>query len=83
MAFDSDGRLLATGSRDGTVCIWQRAGESLEEVLTLQSPAGPVVAVSFSPDGGQLALLVKNDLAVRTWNLARLRKRLNEMSLNW
>jgi WD40 repeat protein len=83
VSFRSDGGLLATGSRDGTVCIWQRTGDSLEEALTLPAPAGPVVAVSFNPDGSQLAVLVKNELAVRTWNLARLRKRLAEISLNW
>ncbi len=83
VCFRGDGRLLATGSRDGTVCIWQRTGETLEEALTISSAAGPVVAVSFSPDGSQLAVLVKNELAVRIWNIASLRKRLTEMSLGW
>jgi WD40 repeat protein len=83
VAFSGDGRLLATGSRDGTVRIWQQTGEQLQEVLTLPSPTGPVVAVKFSPSGGQLAVLVKNELAVRVWKLAELRQNLAAMRLGW
>jgi hypothetical protein len=57
--------------------------ESLEEVLTLPSPTGPMVAVKFSPSGDQLAMLVKNELAVRIWNLTGLSRRLSELGLGW
>ncbi len=83
VSFHGAGNLLATGSRDGTVRLWQRTGESFGEVLSLPSPTGPVSALTFSPDGNQLAILVKNELAVRLWNLMGLRQRLEEMGLSW
>jgi WD40 repeat protein len=54
VAFSPDGGLLATGSDDGTVILWdvttrQPAGAPLE------GHADPVTSVAFSPDGTLLA----------------------------
>ena len=57
--FSRDGRLLASGSRDGTAIIWST--ETWKRAQTLPNPAknsyqGMVEDVAFSPDGKILAL---------------------------
>lgn len=49
VAFSPDGSLLASGSNDNTVNLWQISDGSL--VRTLKSPSGRVTTVFFSPDG--------------------------------
>lgn len=49
VAFSPDGSLLASGSNDNTVNLWQVSDGSL--VRTLKSPSGRVTTVFFSPDG--------------------------------
>jgi eukaryotic-like serine/threonine-protein kinase len=48
-----DGRLLATGTADGTVALWDVGTWSKTAVLS--ACAGPMNALAFSPDGGLLA----------------------------
>jgi WD40 repeat protein len=53
VAFDSDGRKLATGGADGAVMRWDaRTGRGL---ATLGGHGGRVSSVAFSPDGQTLA----------------------------
>ncbi len=48
VAFNADGTLIVSGSRDYTVKIWDSASQSLIKTLKHNSP---VTAVAYSPDG--------------------------------
>jgi WD40 repeat protein len=49
LSFSPDGKTLASGSRDGTVKLWDVASGKL--AATLQGHPGSVWALAFSPDG--------------------------------
>ena len=53
IAFSPDGKLLASGSADNTIKLWDRT--SKREVRTLAGHTGGVKAVAFTPDGKGLA----------------------------
>jgi WD40 repeat protein len=67
MAFSADGRLLASGSDDHTVRLWDTATGALRQ--TLKGHSGGVQSVAFSPDGRLLAS-GSDDQTVRLWNTA-------------
>ena len=52
MAFSSDGAILATGSWDETVCLWDPMTGKLLRRLT--GGQGGVYALAFSPDGSRV-----------------------------
>jgi WD40 repeat protein len=67
-AFSPDGRLLAVGEREG-VRVWDvRAGKELGR---LAGHAGPVLGMSFTPDGRAL-LTASADSTALVWDAARL-----------
>lgn len=53
VAYNSDGRLIATGGYDSTVRLWD--AKSGREIRTLKGHTNNVLDVAFSPDGKRIA----------------------------
>ena len=67
VAFSPDGTLLAAGSREGAIKVWNVTSEA--EVATLEGHTDQVTSIDFSPDGSMLAS-GSLDRTVKIWNTA-------------
>jgi WD40 repeat protein len=65
IAFNTDGKVLASASQDGNVKLWDiRTGK---QIRTLNGHSTGVYALAFSPDGQTLATA---DTEIKLWNFA-------------
>lgn len=64
ISFSPDGQMLASGSEDGTIALWNKDGRLLK---TLNGQGGRILCVSFSPDGETLAT-ASSDKTVKLWS---------------
>ena len=68
VSVSADGKLIATGSEDYTVRVWDCA--TRKEILTARNHREMVLETAFSPDGSCLAS-ASSDKTFRIWNASR------------
>jgi eukaryotic-like serine/threonine-protein kinase len=71
VVFSSDGKMLATGSRDRTARLWQM--DALRECAVLRGHRGWVRSLAFSPDGKTLASACWENVA-KLWDVTSKRE---------
>ncbi len=79
--FSPDGNWLASASEDATVRLFRRRPEGFERWVKLPSPTGPVVSARFFAGGKRLAVLMRNEPAIRVWRLDALSERFQDLGL--
>jgi WD40 repeat protein len=68
-AFSNDGRLIASGSKDGNVMVWNTSGSLIGRLTDVG--AAPL-DIAFSPDDSMLA--ATSGSAVVVWDITRLQR---------
>ncbi|MFO0822523.1 MAG: protein kinase [Gemmataceae bacterium] len=69
VAFSPDGKVLASGSSDKSVILWDT--QTWKSRGPLEGHAGDVVGLAFSPNGAQLASVTsaRDGCAIRVWDV--------------
>ncbi len=75
IAFTSDSKLMASGSVDKTIVLWDPATGN--ELLALKGHTGTVGSVAFSPDDKQLAS-GSADNTIKIWDVAERPRKTND-----
>jgi len=68
LAFSPDSKLLASGSDDETIRVWDVQTWKVDHILTGQPGVGGLRALAFSPDGKMLASGKRNG-SIQLWDL--------------
>ena len=71
VSFSPDGKILATGSNDHTIKLWNV--DDGQEFMILQGHWGTVKSIDFSPDGRLLAS-GSSDMTIKLWDMAEGRE---------
>jgi WD40 repeat protein len=82
IAIAPDGRTAAVAESHDLVKLVDLADGTALATLRAASNTGMVFHLAFSPDGGQLIASCGHE-PLRLWDLARIRRRLREMNLDW
>jgi WD40 repeat protein len=80
LAVSPDQRVLASGGKDQTICLWEAA--TGRRLAVWHAHDKEVTALAFSPDGKAL-VSAGGDGTLKVWNLLSMRKELSSLGLGW
>src|SRR5262249_46769315 len=79
VAFSPDGLLLASGTEDRKVIVWDARNH--RRLFTLPQNS-PIHHLAFDPDGGRLAICGATEI-ITVWNFALIQPELRTLGLDW